>query len=176
VKLPCETVSARDEVHSVMNEVAAEAAEKKLAISLATGADVLAACDARSLKRVLANIVRNAIKFTDDGGTIDISVSRQGETARIAVKDTGIGIPAAMLHTIGKPFVQVEGNLARKNSGVGLGLAIASALIKLMHGTLTIESASGRGTIATVILPLAEAAPARVSEPVVGSAAVAAAE
>jgi two-component system cell cycle sensor histidine kinase PleC len=103
---------------------------------------------------VLQNIMRNAIKFTDAGGSVDVSVSRADDRVRIAVKDTGIGIPPDMLQTVGRPFVQVEGNLARKNSGIGLGLAIANALMRLMQGELLIESTPGAGTTVTICLPV----------------------
>jgi two-component system cell cycle sensor histidine kinase PleC len=153
VKLPSETVNAREEVQTVLRELEDEAKTKDIKLRLIAGASALADCDPRSLKRVLQNIVRNAIKFTNTGGSVEVSVGREAGRVRIAVKDTGIGIPAAMLETVGKPFVQVEGNLARKNSGVGLGLAIASALTKLMQGELLIESAPGRGTTVSVVVP-----------------------
>src|SRR6185369_10767121 len=143
---------------------------------LGAGPAVFANCDPRSLRRVLQNVVRNAIKFTEAGGAIEVAITRDRQTARIAIKDTGVGIPPALLSTIGRPFVQVEGNLARKSSGVGLGLAIAGALMKLMQGSLTIESLPGRGTTVTVILPLGASAPVRVSEPAIGAAVTAAAE
>jgi two-component system, cell cycle sensor histidine kinase PleC len=158
VKLPSETVDAREEVQTVLHEVESEATAKTIDVRLMPGAAALADCDARSLKRVLQNVIRNAIKFTDAGGSVQVTVARDARRVRIAVKDTGIGIPAAMLRTVGKPFVQVEGNLARKNSGVGLGLAIANALMKLMQGEIAIESTPGRGTTVTVSLPVAEAA------------------
>ena len=153
VKLPSETVDAREEIQTVLHELEQDAANKGVALRLMPGPSALVDCDPRSLKRVLQNIVRNGIKFTEAGGSVEVAVTREGKRVGIAVKDTGIGIPASMLQTVGKPFVQVEGNLARKNSGVGLGLAIASALMKLMQGTLTIESAAGQGTTVRVTLP-----------------------
>jgi two-component system cell cycle sensor histidine kinase PleC len=175
VKLPSETINAREEAQGVLRELADEAAAKGVALRLRPGDAVLASCDPRSLKRVLRNIVRNAIKFTDKGGAVDVAITLDGGGVRIEIKDTGIGIPAAMLSTVGKPFVQVEGNLARKNSGMGLGLAIASALMKLMQGRLTFESAPGHGTTVTVILPAAAAADAPAPQPQRTLAAAAAA-
>ncbi len=158
VELARETINARDEAHAVIRESSEEAAAKGVALCLRPGEPALATCDPHSFKRVLQNIVRNAIKFTDRGGTIEVAIAREANRVAIMIEDTGIGIPVAMLDTIGKPFVQVEGNLARKNSGVGLGLAIASALMKLMQGGLTIESTPGRGTTVTVTLPTASSA------------------
>ncbi len=172
VKLPSETINTREEAQGVLRELGAEAAAKGIGLRLRPGETVFASCDPRSLKRVLQNILRNAIKFTDKGGAVEVAITHDDDAVRISIKDTGIGIPAAMLGTVGKPFIQVEGNLARKNSGVGLGLAIASALMKLMQGRLTIESAPGRGTTVTVILPAAANAPA--SPPQLALAAAAA--
>ena len=155
VDLARETINARDEAHAVIRELSEEAAAKGVALRLRPGEAALAICDPRSFKRVLQNIVRNAIKFTDRGGAIEADIKCEADRIVIMIEGTGIGIPIAMLDTIGKPFVQVENNLARKNSGVGLGLAIASALMKLMQGSLTIASAPGRGTTVTVTLPAA---------------------
>ena len=159
VKLPSETVDAREEVRTVLHELEEEAGAKNIRMRLIPGAAALADCDPRSLKRVLLNVARNAIKFTTDGGSVEVTVARSEDRVSIAVKDTGIGIPAAMLHTIGRPFVQVEGNLSRKNSGVGLGLAIGNALIKLMQGELSIESTPGVGTTVTLSLPAENRSP-----------------
>ncbi|MBI1212738.1 MAG: hypothetical protein GC190_14835 [Alphaproteobacteria bacterium] len=153
VKLPSETVNAREEVQSILRELEGEATAKGVEMRLMAGPPALADCDPRSLKRVLQNIVRNAIKFTDKGGAVEVTVARAQEKVSIAIKDTGIGIAPEMLRTVGKPFVQVEGNLSRKASGVGLGLAISNALMKLMQGELSIESRLGAGTTVTVILP-----------------------
>ena len=160
VKLPSETIDAREEAQTSIREVAEEAEKKGVTMTPPAGEAMLAACDPTSLKRVLQNILRNAIKFTESGGTVVVTTSRTADNIFIVIKDTGIGIPPEMLETIAKPFVQVEGNLSRKNSGVGLGLAIASALLKLMHGTLSIESVPGKGTTVTVMLLAASAASA----------------
>jgi len=154
VKLPSETVNAREEIQAVLRDLESEALVKGIEMRLVAGKSVLADCDPRSLKRVLQNIMRNAIKFTEAGGSVDVFVSRADDRVRIAVKDTGIGIPPDMLQTVGRPFVQVEGNLARKNSGIGLGLAIANALMRLMQGELLIESTPGTGTTVTICLPV----------------------
>ena len=69
--------------------------------------------------------------------------------------DTGIGIPAAHLSKLGKPFEQVESQHSKKHKGTGLGLALSRSLVEMNEGTLTIESEEGVGTIVTFTLPLA---------------------
>ena len=171
VKLQSETVDAREEVQAVLRELDEEAAGKGVGVRLCSSEAVLAYCDPRSLKRVLRNILHNAIKFTENGGAVEVSIARKVDRVHIAIKDTGIGIPRAMLDTVGKPFVQVEGNLARKNNGVGLGLAIASALLKAMQGWLTIESTPGRGTTVTITLPAVTGAAAATAPVALAAAA-----
>jgi len=75
------------------------------------------------------------------------------ENVLFSVSDTGIGIPAASLDQIAKPFVQVENQLTRKHAGSGLGLAIAQSLVALHGGRMTIESVEGAGTTVTISMP-----------------------
>ena len=76
-----------------------------------------------------------------------------GDNVLFSVSDTGIGIPAASLDQIAKPFVQVENQLTRKHPGSGLGLAIAQSLVALHGGQMTIESVEGAGTTVTISMP-----------------------
>jgi PAS domain S-box-containing protein len=110
--------------------------------------------DERALRQVLLNLLSNALKFTPEGGSVEIAsqLTPEGDIA-IAVTDTGIGIPASELPRITGAFVQVESTHARKHQGVGLGLAIAKALVELHGGRLAIESQAGQGTRVTVLLP-----------------------
>ena len=116
--------------------------------------------DERAIRQILLNLLSNAVKFTPAGGSVDVSaqVTSEGEIA-ITVADTGIGIGAGDLQRVTDAFVQVETAYARKHQGVGLGLAIAKALVDLHGGRLQIESAHGKGTVASVILPAWRMAP-----------------
>lgn len=106
------------------------------------------ATDERKLKQVLINLIGNAIKFTD-AGTVTVRVEVDAETAepiRIAVVDTGIGIPAGRLAAIFEPFEQADGSTARLHEGTGLGLSIARSLCELMGYRLSVESEVGVGS------------------------------
>jgi two-component system cell cycle sensor histidine kinase PleC len=88
---------------------------------------------------------------------VTITVTVDGDQARIVVADTGIGIPAWALPRLGRPFEQVDNVLQRKKPGSGLGLALSRSLAEMMGGTIVIESTEGKGTQVTLSLPLARA-------------------
>ena len=110
--------------------------------------------DERRLRQVLINLVGNAIKFTPAGGSVTITGTRAADgQARLEVRDTGIGMSAKDLAHVGEPFYQADSKLDRKYDGTGLGLAICKRLVKLHGGSMTIDSAPGKGTVIAVLLP-----------------------
>ena len=123
--------------------------------------------DKRAVKQILINLISNAIKFTDRGGTVTISADRDGATSCSSVEDTGIGIAPDDLARIGSPFFQARGTYARKHDGTGLGLSIVKGLVKLHGGEMEIRARPGEGTRIVVRLPLdcehAADPPSRVS-------------
>lgn len=112
--------------------------------------------DREKVQQVLINLLTNAIKFTDAGGSvrIDCDLIDTGHVG-VRVTDTGRGIPADRLAMIFDPFVQVDANLTRTQQGVGLGLAIGRDLARGMGGDLTVTSTPGSGSTFTLILPAA---------------------
>ncbi|PYP81869.1 MAG: hypothetical protein DMD35_00055 [Gemmatimonadetes bacterium] len=112
--------------------------------------------DPRSLQQILASLLSNATKYTDDGGSVTLGADRDGERVRIWVRDSGIGIGKEELQRMFEPFFQADSGTTRKFSGVGLGLTIARDLARRMGGEVTIASEAGKGTTASVILPLAK--------------------
>jgi polar amino acid transport system substrate-binding protein/two-component system sensor histidine kinase EvgS len=110
--------------------------------------------DVRRLQQVLANLVGNAIKFTEEGA-VRVRFLRAGAAGWvIEVTDTGIGIPREARHLIFEPFRQIETESGRKNSGAGLGLAIVKHLVTHMGGHIQVESEPGRGSTFRVLLPM----------------------
>ena len=119
-----------------------------------TGAPIVRA-DEEKLRQILVNLITNALKFTDTGGSVELSHRTIGTRAEIAVRDTGLGIPAANIDLIFEPFVQVGRTLSSASDGIGLGLAISRELARAMNGDLTVSSAIGKGSTFVVSLPLA---------------------
>jgi signal transduction histidine kinase len=145
--------------HSVVEAVlplvrgAAEAKGIRLSAE-APAVPALCPADPQALKQILLNLLSNAVKFTPAGGTVTLRqrVAAGGGVA-LTVEDSGIGMAAADLPRLLKPFEQGSNGYARQNGGTGLGLPLVDALVRLHGGTLEIESAVGRGTRVTVHLP-----------------------
>jgi len=108
--------------------------------------------DPKMLQQILASLLSNAIKYTADGGTITLAAEGDGETVRIRVRDTGVGIRKEEMERVFEPFFQADGGTTRQYSGVGLGLTIARDLARRMDGEVTITSEVGTGTSAMVVM------------------------
>ncbi|GEJ58408.1 hybrid sensor histidine kinase/response regulator [Anaeromyxobacter diazotrophicus] len=118
--------------------------------------------DETRLTQVVGNLLHNAAKFTRRGDQVTLAVRAAGGEAEIAVRDTGVGIDAALLPNVFQPFVQGARTLARTEGGLGLGLALVKGLVDLHGGSVRVESAGeGQGAEFTVRLPLAVPGAAR---------------
>jgi signal transduction histidine kinase len=112
--------------------------------------------DATRLAQVFANLLNNAAKYTEPGGRILLSLEHQGAEAMVAVRDTGVGIPAAMLPRVFEMFVQVEHSLERAQGGLGIGLALVRGLVGMHGGAVEANSEGhGQGSEFVVRLPVA---------------------
>ncbi len=123
----------------------ARAKDLDLAVLVDPAADREILGDSVRLHQILANLVGNAINFTEAGG-VTIRVERDGNDLRFAVRDTGIGIPADRLTEIFKPFVQASDATTRHFGGTGIGLTISRRLVEAMGGALDVRSTVGRGS------------------------------
>jgi cell cycle sensor histidine kinase DivJ len=117
--------------------------------------------DPRAFKQIVLNLVSNAIKFTERGGTVTASASVEGSQLLLRVTDTGVGIAADDLKRIGNPFFQAGKTYERRHEGTGLGLSIVKSLVELHAGEITLQSKIDEGTTVTVALPLTFTQPAR---------------
>jgi two-component system, cell cycle sensor histidine kinase DivJ len=115
--------------------------------------------DPRAFKQIALNLVANAIKFTERGGSVTVSATVEGPRLMLVVSDTGIGIDAEDLARIGDPFFQAGKTYQRKHEGTGLGLSIVKGLVGLHDGEMNVHSTVGEGTTVTVALPLDFAPP-----------------
>ncbi|MDF1505572.1 ATP-binding protein, partial [Roseisolibacter sp. H3M3-2] len=149
-------VPAAEAVEAVAEALRPQLEAKALALAVDPGPPGLALrADPGRLQQVLLNLLTNALKFTERGG-ISVAVREEGETVCVAVRDTGVGIPADRLDSVFDRFVQVDQSLTRRAGGLGLGLAIARDLARGMGGELAVESAPGAGSTFTLSLPRAE--------------------
>jgi PAS domain S-box-containing protein len=114
---------------------------------------VVLRADAEKVQQILLNLLSNAAKFTESGGSVTVSCERDADRVHLRVSDTGPGIPADKLEKIFDPFVQVDQRFTREHRGVGLGLAISRELARGMNGTLEVSSVVGEGTTLTLTLP-----------------------
>ena len=110
--------------------------------------------DERKVKQVVVNLLANAVKFTPDGGTITLRAARENGAIRLAIHDTGIGIAAEDQERIFEEFQQAGTQTEKSREGTGLGLTLSRRMVELHGGTITVDSAPGKGSTFTVALPL----------------------
>jgi PAS domain S-box-containing protein len=147
----------REVLGSTCNQLSVLAEAKNLDFNATIANDMPVAIfgDSQRLKQILVNLISNAIKFTEIGGiTVEIGVMPSQTDWMMRVTDTGPGIPAESLTTIFEPFKQLADANKALRKGYGLGLSISRQLIRLMGGSISIESTIGKGTTFTVVLPL----------------------
>ena len=110
--------------------------------------------DSRALVQIVFNLMSNAIRFTEPGGSVEVSASTSQDDLVILIKDSGVGISKRLLEKITEPFTQADPDPHRAKEGTGLGLSIVSSLVEAHGGELEIKSEVGVGTAVTVMLPL----------------------
>ncbi|MCK6488703.1 MAG: ATP-binding protein [Planctomycetes bacterium] len=144
--------------------VRGRAALKRLALRLVADQELPGQLvgDDQRLRQVLVNLLANAVKFTERG-SVTLRLGWQGGMLSAAVEDTGVGIAESDLQRLFRPFSQVDESLTRRHQGAGLGLAICRQLAELMGGRLTVTSRLGRGSIFSLVVPLAVAGAAERS-------------
>ncbi|MCK5274473.1 MAG: PAS domain-containing sensor histidine kinase, partial [Alphaproteobacteria bacterium] len=132
----------------------AEANGLEITVSLPPETQILF-CDSRKMKQILINLLSNAVKFTGCGGSISIGARIDELTGDIVfqVRDNGIGMSVEDVPRVLEPFVQIESSLTRHHEGTGLGLPLVKKLTELHGGSLELETAPGKGTVASVRLP-----------------------
>lgn len=113
--------------------------------------------DPERLAQVLLNLLSNASRYTPEGATVRVEVAREGVEVATRVVDNGPGIPKEAMAHLFEPFFQVQAGATSRQSGLGLGLAIARGLVLAHLGDLSVESTPGKGSIFTIRLPLAAA-------------------
>ena len=152
--LDCQTLTVREVVADALYTVRPLVAAKGLATAMDCPEGVQIHADRRAVHQCLLNVLANAIKFSKEGGSVQVAVQVRDDVARIRVADHGPGMPEALIERVGDPFLMDTSRQTAGNEGTGLGLAITNALVDQMGGRLEIESAEGQGTRVTMVLPL----------------------
>jgi signal transduction histidine kinase len=129
------------------------ASDKGVSLELVTDHPPIVQGDRNRLTQVLDNLVSNAIKFTDGGGAVTVSVAAADGDVRLVVADTGIGVPVEEQGQVFSRFFRASTATRLAIPGTGLGLAISRALVEQHGGTITLTSGDGEGTQVVVILP-----------------------
>ncbi len=131
------------------------ASGKRLAMQLRIPPDLTARADPKAVEQVLLNLLDNAIKYTPEGGTVEIIGERVGDRAHLSVRDTGLGIETKHLPRLFERFYRVDRGRSREMGGTGLGLSIVRHLVHGMEGEVRVSSQLGVGSTFTVVLPAA---------------------
>jgi signal transduction histidine kinase len=156
LRIDIQTVLVHDVIETLEAIVRPELERKELTYTCdACDSTLSVRADPEKLRQVVLNFLANAIKFTAQGGQIRVGADRQGESVRIWVSDTGIGIPGDQIAQVFEPFFQVEQGPTRGYPGIGLGLAIARDLARAMDGDVRLESTLGEGSTISLRLPAA---------------------
>ena len=149
----------RDALAHALQSCSAEEDGKWIAVETELAAiDHTVCADVPRLTQVFWNLLKNAFKFTPDGGTVRVRTRRDGDSIAVEIADTGMGIGPDLLPRIFDSFEQGERSITRRFGGLGLGLAISKALVELHKGRITAASdGEGQGSTFTVWLPCAPA-------------------
>ena len=148
---------AKTDINQLLAEAteAAQPAANAKQIELRLEADRLAPalCDRDRIAQLVDNLLANAVKFTPEGGRVDVKAAQVGDAVAVSVSDTGIGIPADDLPRLFDRFFRASTAITNAIPGTGLGLAISQAIAEAHNSTITVESTLGRGTTFRLLLP-----------------------
>jgi len=146
--------NSRNLISDVVSMISPQAKQKNIELIQTTGEnDIIMTGDMDKCRHILQNLIGNAVKFTEKG-KVEISTDQLGNTIRIIVSDTGIGISENHLSHIFDEFRQADSGTSRRFGGTGLGLAIAKKYANLLGGVIEVKSTLGQGSSFTLILPL----------------------
>jgi two-component system cell cycle sensor histidine kinase PleC len=154
INLDIKSIDASEIAEDSIRVVAQTAEERSIEVTSAGLKKLNMSADKRAVKQIMLNLLSNAVKFTPDGGRVTVKLSKAKGYAKIAIADTGIGIPEAEIGKLGQPFAQVENQLTKSRAGSGLGLAISRSLVEMHGGKFEIKSTESKGTTVICHLPL----------------------
>ena len=147
-------VRVSDVIRESLEPLAINANAKDISLELnPSPSEPMVRADRLRLSQIFNNLLSNAVKFTPSGGQVSVRVEPEGETVRVIVKDTGVGIPSHDLPHVFDKYFQAGTKSTAGEPGTGLGLAIVRDMVRLHAGRIDVESTVGQGTTFTVCLP-----------------------
>jgi signal transduction histidine kinase len=149
------TVSIRRIVLDIIAELRDEARKKDITLGIDIDeTDLMIEGDAEKIGIAIANVIKNGLVFTNPGGHVFVVAEQVPGYVRVVVIDDGVGIPRKDVAHIFERFYQVESHLTRKHGGMGVGLSVTKMMVEMHGGRIWVESAVGKGSIFTMLLPL----------------------
>lgn len=156
IELAEERFKTRELIGDAVKMLETQAQQKGLTTTLeiAGAAPELIRTDKGKLFQALLNVLSNAVRYTPDGGTVQVTAEGFGGSLKLSVSDTGIGMTAGEIEVAMEPFGQVRNAFTASVKGTGLGLPLANSFIEAIGGSLTIASRPGEGTVVTMVVPV----------------------
>jgi signal transduction histidine kinase len=169
LELKREAVDLRAALLRVLPVIKPKAAEKGIKVSTFLPTELPPVdADPNKLNQVLLNLLTNAVKYTQDGGSASVEARRRDGRVEVWVTDTGVGIAREDQERIFQRFTQIDSSSTRSQGGTGLGLAIAKELVELHGGSIRLESRLGKGSSFIFTVPVWESVGERVAETATG--------
>ncbi len=154
IELYYETVDVPGVIEEVQRVLSPLSAEKNIIMEANVEPDLKnLIADRVKIKQILYNILNNAIKFSPEGGKVNVSAKLKEDMVEVSVKDEGIGIHEADYERVFHPFVQIDESISRKHGGVGLGLALVKRFVELHGGRVWVNASPGKGSTFTFRIP-----------------------
>ena len=140
-------------IEEVLPVVEQRAKQEGITLTANVKDDIMLKADSERVKQVIINLMNNAISYTGENGTVNLTVSDEGEKVHIQVTDDGIGIPEEAVTRIFERFYRVDKARSRNTGGTGLGLAIVKHIVEVHDGNISVESKPDKGSVFHVHLP-----------------------
>lgn len=148
------TMSINELVNQCLTDFSVKFEQKNISVNAPNMPPLAIMGNKEELTAMISNLLENALRYTNDGGTIEVEVVQDSHAINISVSDTGIGIPSESLPHIFDRFYRVDKSRSRASGGTGLGLPIARAIAEKHNGTIDVMSTPGLGTKFTITLPV----------------------
>jgi heavy metal sensor kinase len=148
-----ETINLDDLIEEICSDLVMSFHEKDLELKTELAKQIQIRGDRNGLRQLMGNLLNNALRYTDPGGRVTVTLVKRDKTAFVSVCDTGIGIPSEQIPFIFERFYRVDKARSRSAGGFGLGLAICKQIVEAHGGKISAESQPGGGTVFTVELP-----------------------